>query len=379
MERVRILFLAANPVAATRLALDEEAREIEHKLHATAQHSAFEFITKWAVQPDDLLQALNQYRPHVVHFSGHGSEHAELVLAGADGNARRVSQQATVDLFRTLRDNIRVVVLNACYSRIQAEGIAKHIDCVVGMRRAIGDRAAIRFAASFYRALAFGRSVQNAFEQGLVSLDLEGIGEGDTPVLIVRRRGVDPACIILARNQDAAKAALYRDAQAASPGALGVPVEMMSDVGSWAVQELFKLFDADLQDAFSLAYNATRRDGSNRISTRRLFAAILRLRPDLASLLPTGSLPAPLDEGVRAAPPPLTFRPDLSSCVADSIAHLSVARPPARNIGPLDMFVDIVRYGTGPSVVRLRAHGIGRAEIDELVGRRGWHIIGRKT
>jgi hypothetical protein len=378
MERVRILFLAANPLAATRLALDEEAREIEHKLHAAVQHSAFEFITKWAVQPDD-LQALNQYRPHVVHFSGHGSEHAELVLAGADGNVRRVSQQATVDLFRTLRDNIRVVVLNACYSQMQAEGIAKHIDCVVGMRRAIGDRAAIRFSASFYRALAFGRSVQNAFEQGLVSLGLEGIAEADTPALIVQRRGVDPAGIVLVQNQDAARAAVYRDAPVASPRALGVPDKMASEGGSWAVQELFELFDADLQDAFSLAYNATRRDGSNRISTRRLFAAILRLRPDLVTLLPAGSLPAPLDEGVRATPPPLTVRPGLSSSVADSIAHLSMARPPERNIGPLDMFVDIARHGTGPSVARLRANGIGRAEIDELVRRRGWHIIGRKA
>jgi hypothetical protein len=370
MERVRILFLAASPVSATRQALDQEAREIEHGLHEAAQRSAFEFITKWAVQPDDLLQALNQYRPHVVHFSGTGSEHADLLLASADGNARRVSQQATMDLFRTLRDNIRVVVLNACYSRMQAEGIAQHIDCVVGMRRAIGDRAAIRFAASFYRALAFGRSVENAFEQGLVSLNLEGITEADTPVLVVQRRGVDPARVVLVHDRHATQAASSRDAKAAST---------MGEVGSWTMEELFEFFDADLQDAFSLAYNATRRDGSHRISTRRLFAAILRLRPDLASLLPAGSLPAPLDEHVEATQPPSTAQPDFSSCVADSIAQLSTARTPDRMIGPLDMFIDIARHGTGPSVARLRAHGIDRAEIDELVKQRGWHVIGRKA
>lgn len=163
-----------------------------------------------------------------------------------------------------------------------------------------------------------------------------------------------------------------------SLSALPAPLKTSSETGVWAVEELFELFDEDLQDAFSLAYNATRRNGSNRISTRRLFAAILRLRPELAALLPTGSLPTPLDESIEAKHPPLKAQPNLSSCVADSIAHLSMARPPDRRVGPLDMFVDVARHGTGPSVRQLRVHGIGRSEIDDLVRRRGWQVIRRK-
>lgn len=159
----------------------------------------------------------------------------------------------------------------------------------------------------------------------------------------------------------------------------GSPLKKIrNEPGSWAMDTLFEMFDADLQDAFSLAYNASRRSGSNRISTRSLFAAILRLRPELASVLPIGSLPAALDESIPAEQPPLTVQPRLSSCVADSIAHLSMARPPERKIGPLDMFVDVARYGNGPSVRQLRVHGVGRAEIDELVRRRGWQVVRRK-
>lgn len=156
------------------------------------------------------------------------------------------------------------------------------------------------------------------------------------------------------------------------------PLKTSSETGLWAIEELFELFDEDLQDAFSLAYNATRRSGSNRISTRRLFAAILRLRPELATFLPTGSLPAPLDESIEAKHPPLKVQPNLSACVADAITHLSTAHPPDRRVGPLDMFVDVARHGTGPSVRQLRAHGIGRAEIDDLVRRQGWHLIRRR-
>ena len=87
-------------------------------------------------------------------------------------------------------------MLNACYSRPQAEALAQTIDCTVGMNRPIGDEAAIVFAASFYRAIGFGRSVKEAFELGKAALLLEGIPEDQTPELLTRHgrrcRGAGP-------------------------------------------------------------------------------------------------------------------------------------------------------------------------------------------
>src|SRR5262249_24853488 len=57
-------------------------------------------------------------------------------------------------------------------------------------------RAAIKFAASFYGALAFGRSVRNAFEQGVARLSAEGIGETNTPELLTRAGG-DASRVVL--------------------------------------------------------------------------------------------------------------------------------------------------------------------------------------
>lgn len=228
MKRVRILFLASNPVATPRLTLDQEAREIQAKILAAEHRDDFDFITQWAVRPDDLLDALNRYRPHVVHFSGHGNESDELVLAGDDGQPRPVARAALERLFRVLGQDVRVVVLNACYSRPQAEAIAAHVDSVVGMRRAIDDRARVRFAASFYRALAFGRSVANAFDQGLVSLDLEGTGASDIPDLVVKRPGVDAATILLVTDDDAPTPAPAQ-APAQPPAAVKTPVPPADD------------------------------------------------------------------------------------------------------------------------------------------------------
>ena len=186
MSICNVLLFAANPNGVTPLALDEECREIDQKIRAAEYRDELQLITKWAVRPDDLLQYLNQYRPHIVHFSGHGSDTEEIILLDAKRQPKPVSKAALKQLFSALKDNIRVVVLNACFSRPQAEAIAEVIDCAIGMRKAISDEAAIAFAATFYRALGFGRSIKEAFDQGRLALMLDGSPEEETPELLVR-------------------------------------------------------------------------------------------------------------------------------------------------------------------------------------------------
>ena len=195
-DKCQVLFLAANPQGTAQLALDEEIRSIEAKIRSADYRDSLELISKWAVRPDDLLQALNQHRPRVVHFSAHGNPTEELYLVGSDGQPKVVSKAALQQLFRVLRDDIRLVVFNACFSRPQAEAIVEHIDFAIGMNKAIGDEAASVFSSSFYRAIGFGRSVKDAFDQGVTALMLEGISEEKTPELLTRE-GVDASQVIL--------------------------------------------------------------------------------------------------------------------------------------------------------------------------------------
>jgi hypothetical protein len=188
------------------LRLDEEFRALTEKVWGSLHRDALEFVPALAARPDDLLQTLNRYEPEIVHFSGHGTEDG-LILVGTDGSPKPVTARALKSVFTTLKGNIRLVVLNACYSRIQARAIVKMIDCVVGMNSAIGDEAAILFAAAFYRAIGFGRSVQEAFEQGKAALLLEDIPEENTPKLLVKV-GVDPSRVVLLSAKDTAKQAV---------------------------------------------------------------------------------------------------------------------------------------------------------------------------
>jgi hypothetical protein len=194
--KIKILFLAANPAFTPPLKIDEEIRMIEGKIHAAEYRDSIELVSAWAVRPDDLQQKLLEHKPHIVHISGHGAPTGELILLDKDRNPKPVKPEAIQSLFTILKDNIRIVFFNACYTEKQARAINEVIDCVIGMNKYISDQAATVFAASFYRALGFGRSVKEAFDLGKAALQLEGIPGENTPELLAKA-GIDPSKIFL--------------------------------------------------------------------------------------------------------------------------------------------------------------------------------------
>jgi hypothetical protein len=213
--KIKVLFLASDPFKKHALALDEEIRAITAQIRLAEHRDSLDLVSAWAVRPDDLQQLLLQHQPHIVHFSGHGTQghpihgspsspsapDGQLILMGGNGQPHPVTQEAIVDLFDVLKDRIRLVVLNACYTKPQAEAIARVIDCCIGMNTAIGDRAAIIFAAAFYRAIGFGRDIQTAYKLGKNELKLKGISESQTPELHYRHEVIDPTKVVLVDPQ----------------------------------------------------------------------------------------------------------------------------------------------------------------------------------
>lgn len=196
MTRVKALLLAANPIKKNKLALDEEIRAITTKLRAAEYRDCVELISAQAVRPDDLSQLLLQHKPHIVHFSGHGNEAGDIILADDRGKPKPLNPRALTTLIGILKDNIRVVILNACYSEGLAEALTQVVDCAVGMSTAVHDNSAIVFAAAFYRAIGFGRSVQTAFDLGVQAVLAEGLPGEDTPQLKTKH-GIRAADVFL--------------------------------------------------------------------------------------------------------------------------------------------------------------------------------------
>lgn len=196
-EPIRILFVGSAPENADRLALGREVREIERKLRETHEGRRFELLQEWAIRATELQTVLLRHKPHIVHFSGHGHASGELIFEDEQGTACPVAVDALERLFSILGDSISCVVLNACYSEAQAAAIRAHIPCVVGMRTAVFDDAAIAFSSSFYLALGHGYSVQKGFDLGRLQIDLSRMSDSDSPVLLTKP-GIDPAKIAFA-------------------------------------------------------------------------------------------------------------------------------------------------------------------------------------
>ena len=182
----KILILAANPTNTNKLRLDEEVREIENAHRKAQNREEIEIISKWAVRVHDLRRELLYHKPNIVHFSGHGAGDDGLVLENQSGQKQLVSSKSLADLFKLFKDDVECVVMNACYSEVQAEAIHQHINCVIGMNSKIGDKAAIEFATSFYDALTNARNYQDSFEFGKNALDLENIPESGIPQIKIR-------------------------------------------------------------------------------------------------------------------------------------------------------------------------------------------------
>jgi hypothetical protein len=188
-ETISILFVSANPWTTSRILVDEEAREIFEKLQEGPHRERFILHKHAAIRPADIQRLLMMYRPQIVHFSGHSSKKQKLILGGVPGRGKQINRRALVNVF-ALYPHVRLVFLNACFTRTQARSLSEVIDYSIGSRKPIGDRESVTFAGAFYRALGFGRSIREAFDSARAELALANMTRAQGLELFIRK-GVD--------------------------------------------------------------------------------------------------------------------------------------------------------------------------------------------
>ena len=185
-EKTRILFLSANPWTTTRILVDEEAREVFERIQEGPYRNQFELHKHAATRPGDLQKLLLMYRPHIVHFSGHGSRKHQIILNGPQGRGKAVDQPSLADVFALYNTHVRLVLLNACFTKGHARSISEVVNYSIGAEKGIGDKVGVMFAGAFYRALGFGKSVREAFESAKAELILTKIPRSRGIELFIR-------------------------------------------------------------------------------------------------------------------------------------------------------------------------------------------------
>ena len=174
-SKLRILVLAANPTSVSSLDLEEELRSLKRELESVKYRDDILFSAYVAARPDDLVRSVRSEKPSIVHFSGHGTRDGIVLRSEGGPSITEVSGQSLAQFFKGR--NVKLVVLNACYSSDHAKAILTSVDAVVGTTKAVTDDAAIRFSVAFYRGLGNGLSVGEAFKDGTDAVILNGLDD----------------------------------------------------------------------------------------------------------------------------------------------------------------------------------------------------------
>lgn len=194
IQKLKILVLAANPVDTNTLKFTEEIKAIENELLTSRLLDSFELHQKHVVKSENLSEHLLQIDPDVVHFVGQEPNSGRLFLENSMGKIYPLSSTGLSELFSSLKQNVSCVILSACYSEVQANSIAKHIDCVIGTPLGMGDDASIKFIQGFYRGIGLGKDVLTAYKLGCNQIDVENLEEQQRPKILWKKEQLKNFC-----------------------------------------------------------------------------------------------------------------------------------------------------------------------------------------
>ena len=161
----KILILAANPRGDLRL--DYEIKDLKD---AIKRNKKFDVEIELAVDRESIGNLISENQPLIVHFCGHGAGKKGLVVAGKGGIEQSLSNDELADIFQSYGEGIECVLLNACYTEVQADVIAEYIPYVIGTSREILDEVAHYFSIGFYKGIAEEEPIETCYEWGYVSI-----------------------------------------------------------------------------------------------------------------------------------------------------------------------------------------------------------------
>lgn len=204
-ETLRVLYLTTNPdPGGDWLRTDAEIRAVKNIVRGALHRDQIVVEHKSAATPEDLLDGINDLRPHVVHFSGHGGAGGLLFDNGsADApDGREMSFSVLAKLLSATSTPPTLLVLNACDTLDGADELLSVVPVVVAMSDSIDDAAATVFAGQFYGAIASAQPVNKALAQGKVKMELAGFVDDANLPAMIHRDDVDVDALVLVRGMD---------------------------------------------------------------------------------------------------------------------------------------------------------------------------------
>ncbi len=179
IERTRILVIISNPLNLNEcdmLNTEHEVGIFYSQLNDTSFEDKFDIHIMEAVSIESLKEMVHIWKPHILHFVGHGSydnttNESYLTFEDDNGLATNIPSSEIVEAV-TKTETIQLVFLNACETAVTSytkanTGIAwklsdAGIPAVLAMRSRINDQIAGKLTHFFYDGLFTGLSIAEA-------------------------------------------------------------------------------------------------------------------------------------------------------------------------------------------------------------------------
>lgn len=191
---LRILVVVSRPADLPKVVSDPVVEAMTN--FAADHHVQLDILSIPTVV--NLLDILEEKKPHVIHFVGHGrfikaEERGQIAVLDMDeSSAAWIGDQEFAEFFVQQDAVPRLVFLHMCesgaidftanYAGLAPQLIRIGVQAVVAMKYPITNNAAIIFSQEFYRELAKGKPIDHAVQNGRWRLTVRIPNAYDSPV-----------------------------------------------------------------------------------------------------------------------------------------------------------------------------------------------------
>lgn len=167
----RILIFYSNPSDSDRLRLDKEHRAIDELLRARGLPP--ETVRRMhAASVSDFARAVRDAPYEIIQFSGHGSENGIYLERGHVDAGIMVDPKQLAAILRPAAPNLRAAMFISCFSASSAPELYDVAPYIVTIAGPAADAAAVEFVSAFYDSYFADTSVERAFVEGTVRLEI---------------------------------------------------------------------------------------------------------------------------------------------------------------------------------------------------------------
>jgi len=163
-KKVKVLLMASNPKGGDFLRMNKEFKRIKDLLGSN--RDLFEVEYELEVTRTDLHKKIMDYKPNIVHFTGHGDDNV-IYLSNPDDTPDAVENLDEVINNFSKSQNIDCVLINSCNSHEIVKGIDSNYTKAIGTLTDIYDIDALRFSEGFYLYLSQGYSITDSYKNGI--------------------------------------------------------------------------------------------------------------------------------------------------------------------------------------------------------------------